>query len=118
MGVAHSFAIDVLSVTIIRLMAASMNVVAIGNSASTNDKANAVIDVGSGSSASRMDGSAMVPDLSWTDRSYPDIRGEDWPACGDHLPTAVKYYPYICDPDHLLNQSEGIREASFLSCVR
>lgn len=43
----------------------------------------------------------------WTSSAYPDLRGPTASKCAVKLSPGEQYY--ICDPDHVLNASEGVR---------
>lgn len=42
----------------------------------------------------------------WTSSAYPDLRGPTASKCAVELKPGEEYY--VCDPDHVLNASEGI----------
>ncbi len=42
----------------------------------------------------------------YTGKEFPDIRGHHW-SCGDHITQEWRKTSLLCDPDELLNKSEG-----------
>ena len=50
----------------------------------------------------------------YTGKSYPDIRGQRW-GCGEEVGREWRKTSFVCDPDALLNSSQGQKGKALLS---